>query len=257
MSTFLHQIFYVNNKFDTESKLPKLAEFMLTNNKKSEIVDAVVIPEPRTVNIVPEIKENAGLYFPKKQNPLFWCIYISIYGYPQYLAIDKKYSTTEMEEKQKIIEFLKTSGSKLKQANRRVTKCLIQEWMSDFLAAKKMEVPILQVFSVYYGRKIYMYNEEKGSYLKYPALDTESEPIIIYKNKDGNFGIDMNTTAEKIKEVEAGIQLEDVDKPLKGVSSYKMTDLTELSTKCGLPLEADGRKLKKPELYVKIWFHLK
>lgn len=263
MSTLLHQIFYNYNKFDDELKCKELQSYFLTIDRKKQILDSSVIEEAQTsqpihletnkpVDTLP--KEN--IYYSRKKNPLFWAIYIDIYGYEQYMSITNKYGNVELEEKQKIMDFLKTGYTKMKEVSKKTSKVLVQEWMSELMSAAKMSINILQVFSVYYKRPIIVYFEENNSHLYYPESSEDSDklPIVVLVNSDGHFGIHNNFVAiERINEIMSGICLEDIDKPLKGLSAYKVSELLEIASKCNI----NGDKLKKPELYEKIWNHLK
>jgi hypothetical protein len=263
MSTFLHQIFYNYNKFDDDLKCKELQSYFLTNERKKQILDSSVTEEIQTggsshidtsrpVEILP--KEN--IYYSRKKNPLFWAIYIDIYGYEQYMSITNKYGNVELEEKQKIMDFLKTGYTKMKEVSKKTSKIMMQEWMSELMSAAKMSVNILQVFSVYYKRPIIVYFEENKSHLYFSESSEHSDklPVVVLVNIDGHFGIHNNFIAiEKINEIMSGICLEDVDKPLKAVSAYKVSELLEIASKCNINVD----NLKKPELYEKIWNHLK
>jgi len=269
MSTYLHQIFYNYNKFDNEVSLSILNEFMLTDSKKKSIIDSFNETDKPITNDKPQkqtnetnANANTDIYFSNKQNPLFWAVYINIYGYENYMQISNKYGNAELEEKQKMIEFLKKNYSKLKQVNKKVTKAMVQEWMSELMSASKISIQLLQLFSVYYKKKIIIYNEINNSYLNFLAGNDENSensensenesPMLIVKTRNNNYGVYIDVTYEKINEIMKGVCLEDIEKPLKGISNYKMPELIELAIKCGIQPE----QLKKPELYGKIWNHL-
>ncbi len=262
MSSYLHQIFYNYNKFDNEASLSILNEYMLTNSKKQSIIDSFnETDKPVTNTDKPqkqsnETNTNTDIYFSNKQNPLFWAVYINIYGYENYMQISNKYGNAELEEKQKMIDFLKKNYSKLKEVNKKVTKAMVQEWMSELMSASKISIQLLQLFSVYYKKNIIIYNEINNTYLKFLAGNDETDeidfPMVIVKTRNNNYGLYIDITHEKINELMNGVCLEDIDKPLKGISSYKMPELIELAIKCGIQPE----QMKKPDLYGKIWNHL-
>ena len=281
MSNFLHQIFYNFNKFDDESKCNELRSFFLTNDNKQRIMESSFLNDNNnnhtkkeeqiihnkiekndTKNIVQNNhSEPEDIYFSKRKNSIFWAIYLSIYGYEQYLAINNKYGNVELEEKQKIMNFLKTGYSKMKEVSKKTSKTLMQEWMSELMSAAKMSLSILQVFSVYYQRPIIIYIESIRAHLKFyesnESSSSENTPILIIQNSVGHYGVNNNVTSEKIKEIMSGICLEDIEKPLKGISAYKVSDLLELAEKCNISEYENGEKMKKPELYEKIWKYLK
>lgn len=264
MSTYLHQIFYNYNKFDNEVSLSILNEFMLTDSKKKSIIDSFnetdnpVTNNDKLQKQTNETNTNANtdIYFSNKQNPLFWAVYINIYGYENYMQISNKYGNAELEEKQKMIEFLKKNYSKLKEVNKKVTKAMVQEWMSELMSASKISIQLLQLFSVYYKKNIIIYNEINNTYLNFLAGNDEiysiNLPMVIVKTRNNNYGVYIDITHERMNELMKGVCLEDIEKPLKGISSYKMPELIELAIKCGIQPE----ELKKPDLYGKIWNHL-
>ena len=264
MSTFLHQIFYNYNKFDDESSCKELEKYFLTVENKKRILDLSMetLDKKERVkkeDIAPQVEtetlDKRDIFYSNKQNQLFWTIYVAIYGYEQYMAISTKYGNAELEEKQKIIEFLKTGYAKMKETNKKTSKTLIQTWMSEIMSAAKHTISILQVFSVYYKRPIFVYFEEVKSYLYFPHSseeDADVVPIIVLQNKDGHYGLYHDSAF--VNTIKEGICFEDVDKPLKGMSAYKIGDLQELAKKCGFG--ENETKLKKPELYGMIWKYL-
>ena len=258
MSTYLHQIFYNYNKFDNEASLSILNEYILTDSKKKSIIDSFNETDKPITNDKPqkqtnETSANTDIYFSNKQNPLFWAVYINIYGYENYMQISNKYGNAELEEKQKMIEFLKKNYSKLKEVNKKVTKAMVQEWMSELMSASKISIQLLQLFSVYYKKNIIIYNEINNTYLNFLAGNDEIDSqMVIVKTRNNNYGVYIDITHEKMNELMKGVCLEDIEKPLKGISSYKMPELIELAIKCGIEQE----QLKKPDLYGKIWNHL-
>ena len=201
MSTLLHQIFYNYNKFDDELKCKELQSYFLTIDRKKQILDSSVIEEAKSsepihieTNNPVEILPKESIYYSRKKNPLFWAIYIDIYGYEQYMSITNKYGNVELEEKQKIMDFLKTGYTKMKEVSKKTSKVMMQEWMSELMSAAKMSINILQVFSVYYKRPIIVYFEENKSHLYYPETSEHSDklPIVVLVNTDGHFGIHNN-----------------------------------------------------------------
>jgi hypothetical protein len=74
-------------------------------------------------------KEKSDIYYPEKKDTLFWCLYIAKNGLNAYNSITQGYSNIEMEEKQKIMESIKTQPSRLKNTNVKITNVAIQEIM--------------------------------------------------------------------------------------------------------------------------------
>jgi hypothetical protein len=313
---FLNQIFYNYNKFDSYEDFKSINKYMLTveniprftssfnfidyklNIKSYEQSPPLILPtfshtisinpilKPHTSVIIPEnncikqIPEKSNKRFsPIQENKLFWCIYIIVYGYDNFLLINQKYGNKELEEKQMMIEFIKTNTPKWKESNYKVSKILIQEMMSELLINKQSGFLSCITMSVFYNKIIIIVNQCKNSYLYFsPAKDmdetTNSENIVVIyynknelshnKNKHFNekitYSIDLQTIQStecisQIKEIQANMYcLENYEKPLKGVSTYKIKELVNIANKLNMfQNESEIVLLKKQELYDKIY----
>ena len=72
-------------------------------------------------------------------------------------------------------------------------------------------------------------------------LDTTQGPlentIIIYCKNSNEYGIEMDVTTEKIQEITTKyIQIFNIEKPLKSMSEYKMTDLEKMANLLGIAM---------------------
>jgi hypothetical protein len=54
---------------------------------------------------------------PTHQDSLFWCIYIAMHGYNDYLQVSRNYGVKELEIKQKIGNYIQSNPSKMKKTN--------------------------------------------------------------------------------------------------------------------------------------------
>ena len=272
----LYQIFYPYNKFDD---VQKLDPWFLTQDLKQSFCIKIVPKKPEPINprqdivykpivdiastikteIVPEprsqsVSPKPSLTIPDRPDTLFWSVYIFHYGYTEYLAIGKKYGNAELAEKQKIMEHIQKNKYIFKPVNRKITLGASQEIMSELMTNKKTSLLTLNALSIYYKINILVSNKENGTYLEYMYNKDDEQThsnwlLLAYKN--GRYGIVDNETLEDYRK---GICIEDFDKPLRGISSYKVCELKELADKipqiCKNP-ERDS--WKKPELYGNIW----
>ena len=284
---FLNQIFYPYNKFDEANKIKLLNKYMLMKplaekilydyNSKSvsvqvpEILPIPEIPIKPTLPIKPQLaspvvikphcsKEHhskkqpelqKSIVYPQKVNSLFWCLFISEHGYDEYQMIVKNHISRELEEKQKMIDFIKKTPHVLKECNIKVTNVMIQEILSDLMLDKKSNIMLLLAMMVYYKKHVYLYKDHMYYKLTYNAEEPTLETtILIHYTKDNQYGIDLEITQQKIDELDNNrIKLDHFQKPIKGVSTYKMDELHEIADKLGI----NGyEKWKKSELYSKI-----
>lgn len=280
MSSLVYQTFYPYNKFDDGKTIHKLEKWMLSNSfdKLSSDFRQERSPDQRaqTVNqcvnqrdtkvfavaALPSLITKSQVIVPDKMDTLFWCLYISHYGEAEYLAIGNKYGNAEIAEKQKIMETLKSNKNALKNLNRKITLGAAQEIMSDLMTNMKTSLMSLVAFSVYYKKNILLLNTINKTFLEYRYDDRSintTEPgelgswlIIKYtdKKKYGFYSEEREDISDIISEY---IYVQSPDKPLKGISTYKIGELVEIASKISITKES---KMPKPELYGKIWHSL-
>lgn len=267
----LYQIFYPYNKFDSPEDLEtRLEKFMYIKNYIDFIEDAdsksdeEIFPiESGTVEYItpiesliespvllptPPQKASSKLLIPDKIDSLFWCLYISHYGYEQYLAIGNKYMNAEFVEKTKIMEYLKSNKNVLKNINKKITLGAAQEVMSELLTNKKTSLLAVNACAAYYKKNILIENTMNGTYLEY-IYDTDEQWIHLKYITRGRYGI-----CEIRPIAKTGIKVEYPDKPLRGISTYKVAELNDLVA--SIPVIAndpDRASWKKPDLYENIW----
>lgn len=271
---FLNQIFYKCNKFDKDS-IQNLIPYMLTlqnmNQIKQLYIDKPISPAPplsisntistngvtNPVNIVGGSNKKSSIFFPQRENSLFWCAFISFHGMAEYEMIQKKYSNQELAEKHKIIDSIKKNPQHLKLSNHKITNGLIQEILSDLMTHLKSNLLTFIGMTYYYNK--YFYIVKGHTYLYFApneiTPEDESSIFIIHCKNEKEYGIDLDTTFEKIEDIKSNyICMESIEKPLKGISAYKMTDLTKMCKKMDLNNDMDKWETKKkPDLYKYIW----
>jgi len=276
--TFYHKIF-VQNIFDKPEDSLLLEKYMYTNDfmlgiiKKEEYTDnqRQVIDEnnfqenvKNTIEVEPvqlpvihnsiqfeKNKKLDSIVFPEKMDNLFWSIFISVYGYTEYETIGRCYSNREISEKQNIMEFIKKNPKSLKSMDKKITKAMTQEILSDIMSNKKTTLDVLPAFALFYKKNIIILNEKnKNIYLKINLVEDTKEYILLIKNKKGFFGLDTDITSEKIQNIfDTKFCLEHYNKPLKSISNYKSDELNSIGEMMGLDINI---KLKKQELYNEI-----
>ena len=282
--TFYHRIF-VQNIFNEPNDSLLLQKYMYTNDfmsdaiKKEEYTDnkRQVINEnniqenvKNTIEVEPvqlpvihdsiQFQKNKNknknkildsIIFPEKMDNLFWSIFISVYGYTEYETIGRCYSNREISEKQNIMEFIKKNPKSLKNMDKKITKAMTQEILSDIMSNKKTTLDVLPAFALFYKKNIIILNEKnKNIYLKINLIEDTKEYVLLIKNKKGGFGLDPDTSSEKIQNIfDTKFCLEHYNKPLKAISNYKSDVLNSIGEMMGLDINI---KLKKQELYNEI-----
>jgi hypothetical protein len=250
------QIFYPYNKFDTEEKMKELTQYMYRPHS-----EPIVAPEPRetpeptpaptpTPRPAPTPKTVSPLFFPNKQNSMFWCLYIFVHGYDEFLTIQKsKQSTIELSENQKIIDSIRSNVSLLKTTNHKITNAKCQEILSDLMVGGNNNISLLLAYSVFYKLSIVVFTE--GTlYLEMKPEDGSGKQIFMYYDSaEKKYGINLSETDHEtgcaLKE--KCLYVENANKPLKAVSHYKLGDLQKMATL--LTIDTPPKQTKS-ELYV-------
>lgn len=261
----LYQIFYPYNKFDSiEDVEHRLSKFMYSKDYIEFAMHDVQTPEvqsePETSEItdipdiveiappLPEKKVSTKLIIPDKIDTLFWCVYIAHYGYDSYMNIRNKYMNAEFLEKANIMEYLKANKNILKNVNKKITQNAHQEIMSELLTNKKTSVLTVNAFASYYKKNIVIENTLNHTYIEF-IHDDESSWIHLKYISRGRYGISEIRPIANL-----GIKLEASDKPLRGISTYKVSELDELASKIEIIKNDPQRSTwKKPDLYGNIW----
>jgi len=308
MTSFLNQIFYNCNKFDTIDCIKSLEKYMhiskdhyrrdtppfteeinettplLSENMELfiDINEPSVLPAtlpsvlPATLpTALPD--NNNNLYYPQKKNSLFWCVFISCYGYNEYHLIGNRFSNKELEVKQDMIRYFTENPKHLKNSNHKVTNGLIQEISAELMINKKSSLLECIAFSIFFKKHLYIVNN--NTYLTFTfgnMIDSEmtSDNVVIinydsseknqntdslqkpkqskcYNKNINEYGIDLEPTIEKIESIrQEKVLLEHYEKPLKGMSTYKVYELEDMARKLQM---ISTVSLNKTELYKAVW----
>ena len=280
-TSFLNQIFYQHNKFDNPASISILDPWMLTVETKKRILlsdepPLTTLPEnvqkedkttigykqPTPENVMKEILQATVLsssFAPEKEDTLFWCTYAIHHGHSDYLCIGNKYKNAEIQEKQLMIEFIKSNASAFKKCNYKISQVRVQEYMSELMINKKTTFQTFLVMCIYY--KIHAFIVYENTFMDFSPvlpsteLDRVYETYIFTRTQDAHFSVDLTPlTSEQLKHIrETKIQLErSEEKPLKAASNFKMSDLELMATKLNIVLPATMTKWKKDELYSEI-----
>jgi len=211
--------------------------------EKNEQASLKPVPTP-----VSEEKEKTTLFSPTQPDTLFWCIYVAVHGYHDYMEIDRNYGVKELEIKKQIADSLQKDASKIKNTNVKVTKVAIQEILSDLLTTQKETNHMcLLAMIAHYNINVILVDPTDRFYLEYTS-NAEST-FVLYKDTFGKYGMILESVPNDwLSEFRTNkIRLESYLKPLRAVSTYKTDELDTLMKRVGGFDES--KKYKKPELY--------
>uniref|UniRef100_A0A6C0B0K5 Uncharacterized protein n=1 Tax=viral metagenome TaxID=1070528 RepID=A0A6C0B0K5_9ZZZZ len=195
-----------------------------------------------------EKKEVERFFIPKEKDQLFWCYFIIHHGFIKYEYPGTTSFVNEKTEKFKCIDLLRLNKQQLK-----IKKIKnIKEDVEDELA-NKQSIGMKTFIALCVASNINIMYIHK--YKRFEIIFDETQPIHVVHcipNKDlsyFNYKYEMNPTKEQIEEYRNTLfSWENVDKPLKAMSAYKLNELQDLCEKFKFDKDTLKQKTKK-ELY--------
>jgi len=283
--SFLNQIFYRNNKFDEISQISSLQKWMLTADFLENKAVAVAVAKDTAKSIDKAIVESSPVvevkiaakpcvtvtvkppalprdFLPTKEDTLFWCAFAAHHGAAEYWIIGNRYKNVEIQEKQRILEWIRVNPTILKNSGRtKMSQGRIQETMSELMVNKKTSWATFWAMCIYY--KIHVFVVYNHTYMDFlpdmvaAAATTTTEDAIVptyifSRSRDGH--ISSSLTPASPDDIEAicstHVRLDrTMDRPLRAASSYKLCELEEMANKMGILRESLGAKPKKVDWY--------
>ena len=200
------------------------------------------------------------LFVPKCEDAIFWSLYLAKYGYREFQRIGKHNGRVEMNEKKEMTDYAFQYGSKNMSLHLRtkVTKTGLSKMIEDVLTHPRTPFSTLYLYSLYYKMNIWVVDLQKKTYLQYTHENSEcvEQNVVLYKNPRGQHGtpayfVDTEQQLYSLEHLSLYfLELVSDQKPLKSVSSYKMTDLEHIMHILGIAeMDPEGKKWKKQALY--------
>lgn len=257
---------YNKHKIKNINDIPNLKNSMLTIDKKKLIdnvnnsIIPISTPNSNTNNIfnlefqtdTPPIHNPINDYFlPKQKDTLFWCLYIFKYGVNNYHNISN-YGTTELSEKQKCLKFIDKNNNLIKTSNFRITNINIKEIKSELITVQtSTSYNVLIAFIFFYKFNIYLLHNNNLMYIKF-TNDINNINHIIIRDKNKFRIYKMNASQEDINKLSKNKYcFNHFDKPIKGMSTYKVSELNDIANIFNI-----NTNVKKQDLYDSIRMQL-
>ena len=263
-------------------KKEKQIDIIETKPKKEKQIEIVEtkqeVVEPKQIEIVetkPKKEETIYSRLEKEcicaksiQDGLFWSMYILHHGYTEYNRNKYNYGKVEVQEKEKIAEYLHKNGSSKisKQTNYKLTRGFCCEIESDLITKPKMSFSGLIGMCAYYECNIIIVDLTKKIYYNFSNVEkeeTENVTYILYKNplytnkhKSNEYYIDIDHKIYSLLEIkEMFFRIENYQKPMKSITNYKKTELEFIAEKIFQNTNNNNnnnKPLDKSQLYEKI-----
>lgn len=297
---WLHNMFYPNYKSIADYSvfekfmflsIPIIPIQVLEDSPEKEIPILPIVKKEEKISIVKteekiektekEIPiqsrlEKECLFAKNVQDGLFWSMYIAHYGYNEYNRNKYNYGKIEVQEKEKIAQYLHTNSKQIqKQTNYKLTRGFCCEIESDLITKPKISFSGLIGMCAMYTCNIVVVDLTKNIYYLFASLssdqsqeDLEQNPTyILYKNplytginakrhKSNEYFVDIDHKIYAWLELkERFFKIENYLKPMKSITNYKKTELEYISEKLNLTTTGDGKE-DKHQLYERILLYL-
>jgi len=215
-----------------------LQEFALDIGMLRNLPNAKVAKTINQVNI-PVYKKEIGIFTPRTYDTLFWCFYIILEGKDEYFMIGNHKFQIEKNKKISFIEKLRKNKDLMK-----ANKLKINNLENDLLNNRCITHKTFLALCILYNVNIIMIFD--NYYYEYIPIPSQTPHII--RNVNNKYGLDYQSI-NLANELTNYWKVENIHKPLKGVSTFKISELYKIY-KCLYPeTNALGKNYTKKKLY--------
>lgn len=223
------------------SLIEGMTKYMLTlkNMSNIDIIMNEEKPKKTTVVLKKNIANINDIFFPKQRDPLFWCFYIILNNKDTYEMVHN-FFITEKETKYKWIEEFRGRKELFKPI--KVSRNTVEDELAN---AKAITMASIKALCHLKEKNIFYVDDKKY----YEIIVNDENPVYLIEKIEGKFGLKHQISNEKIDYYRTNYwKLENLDKPLKAVSSYKSDELKDICKR----LHIESHSLTKPQMYEKI-----
>ena len=220
--------------------IEKLKPFMFTKENVKQFPN-IIIKTPKKKEKVMLVKKNSDIFVPRYSDTLFWCFYIIENDWSEYYMVGRHHFQIEKNKKISYIEKIRTLKEKLK-----VHKFKIAEIENDLLNNRCIQSKTFIALCILHNiNVIVIYN-----HYYYEYMGGEGDPYVIRQEKK-EFGLCLKKNVHAIKEeLSSYWKIENIHKPLKGISTYKVGALKKICKKLKIDMYKDASRMhNKTQLY--------
>ena len=258
----IHQLLFHHKRFDQPSMIDELSQWMYSDEfclKSPSLVsdepcpiDQNVVECPITIQeMVPLIQHEIISFLPKKEDTLFWCAYVLHHGEEAYQIIGNRYKNTEIEEKLKLVNYMRTYPIICKTAAPKISNVRLQETQAELLVNKKTSWNAFFVMCLFYQFHAIVVHDK--TYMEFVPNTGSSCPTYRFDHStDGHVSVHIEPMTDDEKENirSTCIRLDyTMEKPLRAASHYKMEDLHQMAALLQIDLTTTMQKPKKADWY--------
>jgi hypothetical protein len=227
-----------------------LEETCVYNFKESNTEKLKQVKPLENIKVAPKLIPNTSKCYKLHnhcKDTLYWNIYILNYGYLEYINIHHRYGNVMLDDKINMSNFIKNNVPLMKLCNYKMSKTHIYEIASSLVCEMNTTIDVLYAYVVYFKCNITVLHHSDKYFISFTNENNSKTHVIKYTEKGRYIIID-----EDCKNIDAftnnKIQFVYYNKPLNGMSSYKMDQLRNYAQIMGIDINK-----KKEDLYTSIY----
>jgi len=218
--------------------IKNLQEFVLNNRMLS---DLPTLKSRKTISQVntPVCKKTTSIFTPRSYDTLFWCFYIILEGTDAYHMTGNHKFQIEKNKKICFIEKIRKNKVLMK-----AHKLKINDIENDLLNNRCITYKTFLALCILHNINIIMIFD--NYYYEYLPIPSE-KPYIIRK-ENNKYGLDFQSSSVA-SELNNYWKFDNIYKPLKGVSSFKVSELSKIYKQLYPIPTSSSKKHTKQALY--------
>jgi hypothetical protein len=184
------------------------------------------------------------IYIPREKDTLFWCLYIMKHGDIHYEMLENKNIVVEKRNKIEYIEKIRKDKQLIK-----TYKFTTLTNLENNLANEE-KINIGTFFSLCVFENINVLYVKNKTY--YELLMNDDPAIfIVYQLENNKYGVEQSTIADTTIIKNKLYKIDNVEKPIKAFTAYKLQDLIDIAIKLGFEItnKTSNKAKNKKELY--------
>jgi hypothetical protein len=219
----------------------------IRNEYNSEKQNKVTENNNKKQNIKP-LEKKQTMYFPGQQDSLFWCYYIIINGDTKYEMLQNKNFLLAKQMKIELVDKIRKNKDIVKTYKFDTLSGIESNLANDNTINSKTFCTLCAIENiniVYIRKNTYFELFMNDTDVVYIIKEIEAQSKYVFK-----YGFEL-INKEKVNDVVSNLyKIENINKPIKCESAYKVQDLIDISSKLGIELNNnDSKKKTKKEMY--------
>jgi hypothetical protein len=228
--------------------LDELQDYILDDARINNLVKMKIVQvKQETPRVVKRVAQKPSLFIPSQEDSLFWCFYIMKNGDANYETINNKTSLVAKQQKIELVSTIRQNKDIVKTYKFDTITNIESNLANDSNLSVKTFLTLCAIENI---NVIYVNNKTY-----YELLMNDSDVIYIIHGLQSKYykkyGYEL-ANEDKVNNIRNMLyKLNVIDKPIKGISSYKVNDLIDICSKLEIEIvnKETGKNKTKNDLY--------